>query len=126
MRDLLIKEICSNGILRDKRNHIEFMIDEIISLGFKVSCQTISEQSSINWSTKHIRLSLRKKPLQLFFDLAHELGHLKEQTIKSINRMDSEEVAWKYANELMEKFNLSEKEKTEFINYKVSCLKTYS
>jgi len=122
----LLNEVCEFGKLENFREILKFYLKEIFKNNFTISCKYNDDQSSIDWTKKHIWVSLKKAPLKIIWDILHEYGHLlseeKKDNIIDINR---ELKAWLNAEVELKKHSKLILHINEFNDYRNECLKTY-
>ena len=127
----LLDEVCSVGKLEDYRETLRYIFLLINESGCKVSTRYDVGYSNINDSVEngsHIRISLVavQYPLDIIWKLLHEYGHFlsgkRQPTDSTIYR---EELAWKYADELLERYPELVIHKDAYERCKEECLISY-
>lgn len=127
MNNRLIDEICANGKLTEFRAVINNLVENVYASDFTLSCRYDCKQSSIEWTKRHIRISLKKDSLKIIWDILHELGHLQSGeriNSKTIN-INREINAWNNALIELKKYPELLDNVGQFKDYQNFCLKTY-
>lgn len=124
----IIDEICNKGDLESYRTIISSIYIIIQNEGFELLTRYDIGQSSLNWSNKSIRISLKKKDnLFILWDLLHEFGHLlskrKDEKDMILGR---EKVAWDYAEIELKKHDKLIAHLNNFCSYRDYCLSSYN
>ena len=127
----LLNEICDVGMLEEYRNVVDVLLEMIIKKGCRISIRYDVEYSNIVDAVdhgSHIRVSLKnvKDPLDIIWKLLHEYGHfLSGKTKSNTSILEREELAWRYADEIVKSFPELLAHKEAYNKCKELCLNTY-
>lgn len=130
-RERLIDEICDNAQLQDYRATLTQLVAMIEDDWCKVYADYSRKASSYNVTIDEapiIRISLLvvKEPINVIWRLLHEYGHhLSGPRYPADTKIFREELAWKYAEPLLEKYPELLKRKVEFDQCRDHDLGTY-
>ncbi len=130
-RDRLVNELCKNGNLENHREPLASLLDLIHKSGVKVSTRYDMPSSSYEAyvdADKRIRVSLYDltDPLDVIWEIMHEFGHhLSGERKPEDDTMAREELAWLYADNLLQQFPYFISFKKQYDTCKQNCLHSY-